>query len=330
MTRGLPDEPTIRAALALATRAPSVHNSQPWLWRVGDRTIHLDADRSRQLPQTDPEGRDLLLSCGAALHHLRVGLAALGWSCRVHRLPNPAEPDHLAAVELSRRETAAEDVAAAAAIPRRRTDRRRYSSWHVPTSRISRLAERAAAEGAVLEAITEPQARYRLLEAISTAARTHEADSSYLMELAVWSGRHDSPEGVPARSATAPTRLLDEPATRRFSDPRLAQPEGSLSEEDVSVLLVLGTASDDRMSQLRAGEATSDVLLTATQLGLACCPLTEPLELVGTRELVRTEVLGDGSYPQMIVRVGWAAVNADPLPATPRRPLADVVHGLAD
>ncbi len=94
------------------------------------------------------------------------------------------------------------------------------------------------------------------------------------------------------------------------------------------MLLVLGTASDDPLSRLRAGEATSAVLLTATTLGLAPCPLTEPLELAGTRQQVRDRVTG-GTMPQMVLRVGWAPVNADPLPATPRRPPAEVVTPLS-
>ena len=43
-------------------------------------------------------------------------------------------------------------------------------------------------------------------------------------------------------------------------------------------------------------------------------PLTEPLEITGTRETVRTRVTA-GSYPLMVLRIGWAPVNADPLPA---------------
>lgn len=73
-----PDRDTVRAALAMAVRAPSVHNTQPWLWRLGDRTVHLYADPSRHLPHADPGMRDLIVSCGAALHHLRVALRVFG------------------------------------------------------------------------------------------------------------------------------------------------------------------------------------------------------------------------------------------------------------
>ena len=70
-------------------KAPSVHNTQPWRWRFGRNDAELHADRGRQLTATDPEGRDLMLSCGAALHHLRVALAARGLGCTVDLQPDP-------------------------------------------------------------------------------------------------------------------------------------------------------------------------------------------------------------------------------------------------
>jgi nitroreductase len=95
-------------------------------------------------------------------------------------------------------------------------------------------------------------------------------------------------------------------------------------------MVALGTETDDDLARLRAGEATSLVLLSATAMGLASCPVTEPLEIPRTREAMRTDVFGTSGYPQMLVRVGWAPVNADPLPATPRRPLPEVADWLND
>ena len=70
----LVDRRTVRGALALAAAAPSVRNSQPWRWEVGRDAVHLHADLARWLPAADPMGRDLVMSCGAALHHARVAL----------------------------------------------------------------------------------------------------------------------------------------------------------------------------------------------------------------------------------------------------------------
>jgi nitroreductase len=319
-----PDHDTLRSALSLAIRAPSVHNSQPWRWRVGPHSLHLYADLDRHLANTDPDRRDLMLSCGAALNHCVVALAALGWQSKTHRFPNPADPAHLASIELQRRTPAELDVALAAAIPRRRTDRRYFSSWPVPPGDIALMSARAARAGVRLLRVEDVTG---LKEVVAQAARMHAADSDYLSELAAWSGRHASPAGVPARNTPASDPAADMPS-RRFAGTALAQPPETVSTDDNAVVLALGTRGDDDLTRLRAGEATSLVLLTATAQGLANCPVTEPLEISETREAVRADVFDSNEFPQMLLRVGWAPVNADPLPSTPRWPLSDVVTRL--
>ena len=85
-------------AVEHALRAPSVHNTQPWRWRITDDAVQLHADWNRHLVATDPGRRDLVLSCGAALHHLLVALAAQGLAVQVDRLPDPEDSGHLATV----------------------------------------------------------------------------------------------------------------------------------------------------------------------------------------------------------------------------------------
>lgn len=93
------------------------------------------------------------------------------------------------------------------------------------------------------------------------------------------------------------------------------------------MLLVLSTPGDDTFWRLRAGEATSAVLLRATALGLASCALTEPLVTPEAREVL-DDLVTDAGVPQVLLRVGWAPANAAPLPATPRRGLAHVLEPL--
>src|SRR5215469_12888254 len=100
MSVHFPDKETIRTALTMAVRAPSVHNTQPWLWRVGENSIQLYSNPGLQLHSTDPDSRDLMISCGIALNHCIVAFAAAGWLAKVHRLPNSGDSDHLAAIEL--------------------------------------------------------------------------------------------------------------------------------------------------------------------------------------------------------------------------------------
>ncbi|MCX2929642.1 nitroreductase family protein [Mycobacterium sp. CVI_P3] len=324
MDKELPDRETVEAALALAVRAPSVHNSQPWRWRVGDESVHIYADPTRHLPRIDPERRDLMLSCGVALHHFTVALSALGWAAEVQRFPNPADPDHLASVSILGPVLSEQDIALAAAIPRRRTDRRWFSSWPVPTGDIALMAARATQSGVTLRRVEDEG---ELAQVVAHAVREHISDPAYLAELSMWSGRYGTQAGVPARN-TPPAEPHGKFAPRVFANPVLQQPSGIEARDDAGVVLVLATATDNPESLLRAGEATSVVLLTATALGLASCPLTEPLEIAATRAEVRAKLLGGDGFPQMLLRVGWAALNADPLPATPRRMLSDIAARL--
>lgn len=322
MTADFPDDVTVRTALSLAIRAPSMHNSQPWRWRVSPDSLHLHVDGRRRLPSADPDDRDLLLSCGASLNHCAVGLGALGWQAKIRRFPDPGDLEHLAAIELHRHPAVDVDVMLAAAIPRRRTDRRHYSSWPVPQGDLALMGARAARAGVTMrrvEALTE------LVDLTTQAARRHAADYEYLTELAMWSGRYGSTAGVPARSAPKHDAAAPLPG-RVFAGPALDQTPGASAAADNAVVVALGTSEDDDMAHLRAGEATSVVLLTATALGLATCPMTEPLELAETRDSARETLFPAGGFPQMLLRIGWAPVNADPLPSTPRHDLAAVVE----
>jgi len=157
-TTTLPDHKTVLGALRLANRAPSLHNTQPWHWLVGEYSVHLMADRSRHLPACDPDERDLIIGCGAALHHLRTALASFGWHAEARLLPG-TDPDHLASVEMTPREPSEQDIALAMAIPRRHTDHRRLTPWPVPIGHVDLMARYAAEAGGRLVPLTKPSHR---------------------------------------------------------------------------------------------------------------------------------------------------------------------------
>jgi nitroreductase len=324
-----PPTRTLHRIVELACRAPSVHNSQPWRWRVEGDRITLLADRARQLMRIDPDGRDLLLSCGAALHHLRVAALAEGYACRVRRDPYGAGANVLAIVELIDTEVTPEAVAAAALIEQRRTDRRRFSSWAVPEERLDALADAAAGEGVRAVPVTGQVMRRRLVEILSRASREQQFDWSAVDETAAWTGPRTT-DGVPPENV--PRRIDAE----RHADPvGTRYPSGTLVDDsddhaepgyDASRLLVLCTDGDEATDRLRAGEALSAVLLAATGQGLATVPLSQATEVHTTRQLLRSEILLGVAVPQVVVRVGWRPVSYDPAPPTPRRPVAEVLE----
>ncbi len=324
MSSEFPDVATVRTALELATRAPSVHNTQPWRWRLGENSLHLCSDPDMHLPSTDPDTRDLMISCGIALNHCVAAFAALGWQARLHRFPDPADRCHLAGIELEQQSATHVDVALAAAISQRRTDRRRYEKRMLPLADVGLMGARAARMGVMLRAV---ESLTELRNLVAQAAAHHAGSYDYCRELAQWSGRYGSKAGVPARNTPRfdPAGAIP---NRVFAGAALTAPPGSAAGDDGAVVVALGTTEDDDLARLRAGEATSLVLLSATALGLATCPITEPLEIPTIREKVRTDVFGADGSPQMLLRIGWPPRDAQPLPCAPRRPLSEVVTWL--
>ncbi|SOC49602.1 hypothetical protein SAMN05660748_2330 [Blastococcus aggregatus] len=321
------DRTTAQTAISLANRAPSVHNSQPWRWRIGPSSIHLFADAARGLPATDPEGRDLRLSCGAALHHLRVALLATGLATTVHRLPNPAQPEHLATVETHAGIPLAEDLALARAIEVRRSDRRVFSSWPVPEQMLDALITVADHQGAHLTVLDRESHRNAVARLVERAAVQQALTPDLAREIARWTGRtRGAEDGVPA--ANVPKESEGTVPVRHFAGARQQQNPLGTDESDGTVLTLLSTTHDGPVDQLRAGEALSAVLLTATRFGLATDPVSQPLETPTTLAELRSSVLGGAAAPQILLRLGWAPMSATPVPLTGRRPLADTVDDL--
>lgn len=154
--------PLTARLVELACQAPSANNTQPWRWQEIEDRLRLYADRSRVLPCEDPLDRNVVISCGAALDHLRAAARALGVNADVTRFPEGPHADLLADIRLSPGEpsaTAAEDIALLRA---RCTDRRRFTSWPVPAASLELLAREAHDRGAEASAVTDLRARFRL------------------------------------------------------------------------------------------------------------------------------------------------------------------------
>ncbi|MBW0089904.1 NAD(P)H nitroreductase [Pseudonocardia sp. KRD-184] len=308
-------------AVERALRAPSVHNTQPWRWRLRDGEIELHADRTRQLPGADPDGRDLVLSCGAVLHHLRVALAAAHLSAHVRRLPSPAERGHLATVRVVHGPPERGLAELDRFVEERRTDRRPFGTAPVSPGAIGRLVAAATGCAATLHPVTDPGALRLLHEVLDDAGARQRFAPGYASELMVWTHRWAAArDGVPdAARTSAPAG----PDLRVF-------PRGTLGgapphSSDGSVLLVLTTIGDGVLDHLLAGEAASAVLLAATAQGLATTPLSQAQEVPAARARLAATVLHSPDHPQLVIRVGHPGPDPGRVERTPRRTLAEVL-----
>lgn len=324
--------------VALAVRAPSLHNTQPWAFTLRRGALELRADRSRQLPGTDPDGRQLVLSCGAALFGVRLGVRALGHLPQVELVPNDWDPDLLARVHLGSAAPAdAEAVSLVNAVARRRSLRSGFAAGDVAEGTLAAARQAAAGERTVLLVLTEPTRRMAVAELVAAADRAQRASTEVVRELAQWTSRSAlDADGLPpgAWPHHPPTRSPDEFPVRDFAarEVAVASRPGAKPQENGSpaaapaghpLAAALLTRGDTPVDWLRAGQALHRVLLTVACAGVQASLHSQPFGLLGLRRLVREELTG-GAEPEMLLQFGHP-VGADAArPATPRRPVRDV------
>ncbi|RZT79615.1 nitroreductase family protein [Micromonospora violae] len=320
VTIDAPPDNVLARCVAAATLAPSLHNSQPWRFRVTGREVRVYADHSRRLDALDPSGRELLISVGAALFTLRLALRAQGWRTTYLLFPEPDSPDLVARVLLDREAAPPETVTTLAeAIARRHTNRWPFADSAVPADAVEELTLAARDQGTALT-IAGPVTRNAILGLGHQAERRLRASGRYRGELGRWTrpapGRHD---GVPA-AAIGPGDALDRMPIRDFG---LVHPQPWRTSELFEAhptIAVLATLGDGPNDWVRAGQALQHVLLAATRLRLATTPISQPLEVPSVRDLLTDTAAG--RWAQMIIRIGYGPQAA----VTPRRPLSEVLE----
>jgi hypothetical protein len=324
MTTTMVNIEVIRNAVELACRAPSIHNSQPWRWVASSTGVDLFADPNRILRSHDSSGREAILSCGAALDHFRVAMAAAGWNTNIEQFPNPNKLDHLASIDFTPLNYVTETWREGAdAILRRRTDRlpfRAPKDWESfePVLRSSFHSDLVTLD------VLADDARPRLVEASRLTDSLRRYDDYYHHELQWWTTPFRQSEGVPQ------TALISRSEHQRVDVGRGFPVSGNGNRRaatplDEAKILVLSTPEDTRQDALTCGQVLSTVLLDCTMAGLATCTLTHITELDASRDIIR-DLIGTAAFPQALIRVGTAPTNEEIPPPTPRRNLAEVLE----
>ncbi len=330
--------------VGVAARAPSLHNTQPWRFTVSGDAIELRADLSRRLLM-DPDGREMIISCGAALYGLRLAVRSLGYLPEVELLRGPDLPE----VELLRgpdggrplargpdggRPLARVRLGQAApmtpgerkmlvAVPHRHTHRGPFEAGPLPAGLLARLRDDARAEGATLTVIAPWPAREQLNALIVAAGRRQDRDSRSQAETWRWSREVNNParDGVPAHAFPAvPCRERGQLPQRDFD---LGRGVGMLSVGGPAppVTAVLSTSGDAAEDWLHAGQALQRLLLHAATRWVFASLNTQPLEDAVTRTRI-ADCLALTGAPQMLLALGVSRTAR----AVGRRPAADVIE----
>ncbi|MDX1439519.1 MAG: nitroreductase family protein [Rubricoccaceae bacterium] len=314
-----PLDDQLRFLLNYAVLAPSILNTQPWKFEVRDHKVYLYADRERQLRKLDADGRQLMLSCGAALFHLRVAARHYGFESAVAHFPDSDDPDLLATLSLTNPKRAtSEDESLFRAISIRRTNRHPFAETPVPQEVVSAFERVAREEGARLIVLSTEEQKNAVAQLVEEGILMGGERPEIAAEIREWLRNDKDPrrDGVPDREQGNWDRRSDVRAPSSLLAPRKRELVSSSP-----AVLVLATDVDTPDAWLSAGEALGHVLLVAADRGLYASYVNQPVENDPLR--VELSKLIGGGFPQLVFRIGYPSFRE----GTPRRSVQDVLKG---
>ena len=317
------DHDDVQGLIERAAGAPSSHNTQPWRFRIETNGVAMLADTSRQLPVNDPADRELTISCGCALMNLRVAAAAAGQRYHLELLPEGDHAECLARVVWEEGDADAEEASLGSALARRRTYRKRFAPSTVPRESVEALAAMADREGAWLQVVEWGESRRTVARLVAEGDASQWRDPRWREELAGWMRPARQGDGLSVPALLMP---IIRGVVRKFDMGRRVGEHDRELTENAPLLVALGTQGDGRRDWLTAGLALERVLLAGCQLGMQASYLNQPIQVSSLRDQLRTALDRQG-HPQILLRLGYPPGE---LPATPRRPVADLMRPAGD
>jgi hypothetical protein len=310
----------VRYLLRYAVQAPSMHNSQPWRFRVNDSGVEVLADREHLPPADDPDGRGVLLALGAAIHHLEVAMRCYGLDPVVGFAPaTDLEGQGIAVVRVvGTSSPGREDLELLGQILRRHVPQPPGDGQHIPEGALMTLRRSLVGPGSGLVFLDDDWLA-------KLVAEQTEADDE-LLEAYAYAHKRKVPDEPRFRPSRKTVELPS--GTTRMALSFLHQAEFGLdhrlcdSAEGVSApaMALLYTGGDSTADLLNAGRSLGRLVLNAGRHGLRLSPRYELWDVPGLFDRLReeTHLLG---VPQLVLRIGTRDTEYE----VPRRPVGQVL-----
>ena len=303
----------LKFLLNYAVLAPSTHNTQPWQFSIVDDAIELYVDRTRALSVADPNDRELVISCGAALFYLRIAIRHFGYSDLVEIGPDNNKPNLLARIGLgSRRVIRQEENCLFRAIGRRYTNWLSFEDCQLPKSLQSELETACCCEGNYLQIATQiiPEtSRQTVVNLIAEGNRIQMADPLFRQELARWIHPSKSHDGISAHARKMSQRVdllvpLISFAIRSFDWGKSQADKDYQLAIDAPVLMSIFSNGDTPEDWIATGEALAHLLLRARVDNVWASFFNQPIQVPQLRSRLQA-LFPDSGYPQILLRLGY-------------------------
>ena len=314
-------------ALEYAVMAPSVRNTQPWLFDLRGDALDVHADMSRKLKSVDARHRDIIISCGAAVENICVTLRYYGQSPTVTPFPDGTESVLIARIQIDGPHVrTAGDEEEFLSIRRRHTNRMPFSERALPLGFQELASAVMNRHGVGFKPVFNGGRRF-LANMVAEAEIFLWEQPEYRREVAAWFGDSSSRKedgmapavrGVSSAMAIMERWMMNSTAFGH----RMARRNTQLAA-GAPLLAVVHTQDDSHRHWLSTGRALGQLLLRARAAGLLASFFSQPIHHAPSRDQL-AQLHADGGHPHIVLAFGYAGHGKHP-PRTPRRALSKMV-----
>ncbi|WMT73385.1 Acg family FMN-binding oxidoreductase [Bradyrhizobium sp. Ash2021] len=311
-----------RELVRYASLAANSHNTQPWQFRLSDRSILVLSDLSRRLPSVDPDDHHLFASLGCAVENMIQAARAFG----LRAVPSYDPVARGIRVELDTAPPERTDLFDA--IPRRQSTRAVYDGRAVPPEHLRLLEAAGNGEGVRMLLFTERQQREDILSYLVAGNSAQMDDVAFVHELRTWirfsyGEAISTRDGLFSKSTGSPAlpgwigRLI-------FSAVFTKTAENSKYESQLRSSAGVAVFVSDRNEPagwVEVGRCCQRLALQATALRLRHAFINQPVEVAAVRGQFATYLGIDGRRPDLVMRFGYGPE----LPKSLRRPVEQVI-----
>ena len=308
-------EERLNFLLQFAVIAPSGHNSQPWLFKIDGNKVKFIVERSRSLEESDPSGRQLMISFGCALENLIIAAGHCGLTASVNYQPAGEGADTVLEVTMFETNYADSDHLVTCML-HRHTDRGAYKTRALNPSFVNAVMEMSSNDNMIF-IIDNKNKIERLIPVVSDAQVKIMDSLPFRNELSefVKSSYTSSKTGIPgfALGLPAPVSLLASWLVKKFNLARLTLKQDEDILRKTPAYMVIATDDDEKVSWIKAGQLFERVWLNAVLHGMVCSPMAAIVQNKGCRKSLQV-ILDTNLKPQVFFRIGYPEKVSMPTP----------------
>lgn len=317
----------LRDFVKWAILAPSSHNTQPWIFAIEEDSIIISPDPLRHLKASDPTGRQMYFSLGAAVANLRLASTVVNMDTEDSLI-------YLKDGRLSKRIKFSEkpeslndeDIKSFYAITRRISNRGPHEAREIPESVKKFMQKIKDIPSLDISLIEDKEGKTKIAHLVAEGDAQILEEGPFTVELSAWVKPNftKDPDGMPGfgwKMSDYMSTLF--PSAARSGAMAKVAPDSDfkLLSEQTAAIGVISTDEDIPEAWYKAGEEFQKIALKAASLGLSANVLAVLVE-IGDYHQDLKEITAVKGRPQIMFRLGYPT---EQIQHAPRRHYKDVI-----